>query len=245
MPLFEIEFESRLERFERDSRACASFAFTELTFQHFVDTDWELARQIEHDAGFWRRIRAAQRWAAFAALARIYDESRTSNSAGQFLRFAEKHKDLLCANRFPARWPLEPPDLTPLFEELDRQRQVYRRCVEPAGAQLLDGFDEDDPATDSELIDKLGAAGFGELAVFPLRLHRALERLFREGAPPVLENVSSSVTDLLDAGPALQAAAWEHVRVVRSIAEFLRSERPRRPLEQQRAAGTRELSLIP
>ncbi|HEX5419229.1 MAG TPA: hypothetical protein VFY39_04450 [Gammaproteobacteria bacterium] len=244
MSLFEIEFESRLERFERDSRACASFTYTELTFQHLIDTDWELARQIGRHTDFWRRIRSAQRSAVFAALSRIYDESRTSNSAGQFLRFAEKHKERFCARRFPARWPLEPPDFRPLFDELDRQRKFYRRRVEPAGAQLFDGFEEDGSATNGELIEKLGAAAFGELAVFPLRLRRALERLFREGTPPALENVPISVSELLSAGASIQAAAWEHERVARTVADFLRFGRLASPIEQ-RAASPRELSVIP
>jgi hypothetical protein len=245
MALREFEFENRLEVFGGHARACASFAYTELTFGHELRTNRELAKQMDAHRTFWRHLRAALRTALFAALGRIYDENRNSNSAGQFLRFCERHLELfsrvsyiarqtaagvprdLAAQRAWAAFEPQPGAFAPMFGQLDCLRRFYHRVVQPTKARLLrageDGRDADGPTRD----DELSGAAFAELAVFPLRMHRALEGLYREGRAPILAEAPLELEAILT-GHA--AGAWEHVRAARSAAAFMRSQRFAAPL---------------
>jgi hypothetical protein len=239
MALRGTEFENRLDMFGGDARACASFAYTELTFRHALRADRDLAKQMDAHRGFWRQLRAALRTSLFATLARIYDESRNSNSAGQFLRFCEGHREIfsrpsriarqtagheIAVPRARTAFEPEPGVFAPLFAELDRMRCFYHRAVQPVQARLLRaGFGAADHV-DVGGLDELGGSEFAELAVFPLRLHRALEALYRDGRPPALADVPMTLEAILAGHPAA-AAAWEHVRAARNTAAFLRSQR--------------------
>jgi hypothetical protein len=239
MALRGIEFENRLEVFGGDARACASFAYTELTFRYALRADRDLAMQMDAQRGFWRHVRAALRTSLFSTLARLYDESRNSNSAGQFLRFCEAHLELfspvsrsarqteagiareLAAPRTRSTFEPEPGALAPRFAELDRMRRLYNRAVQPPHArQLRAGYGAADHV-EAVGPDELGGSEFPELAVFPLRLHHALEALYLEGRAPVLADVPTT----LDAILAGHGAAWEHARAARNAAAFLRSQR--------------------
>jgi hypothetical protein len=234
-----IEFENRLEVFGGDARACASFAYTELTFRYVLRTERDLAKQMDGHRGFWRHFRAALRTSLFATLARIYDESRNTNSAGQFLRFCEGHLELfrrtsrvtrqttagvaseLAAQRARAAFEPEPGAFAPLFAELDRMRRFYHRSVQPAQARLRRaGYGAADHV-DAVGHDELGGAEFAELSVFPLRLHGALEALYHDGRAPTLPDVPVALEAIL----AGNGTAWEHVRAARNAALFLRSQR--------------------
>jgi hypothetical protein len=238
MALRGIEFENRLEVFGGDARACASFAYTELAFRYTLRADRDLAKQIDAQRGFWRHIRHALRTSLFSTLARLYDESRNSNSAGQFLRFCEAHLELfspvsrmarhteagmareLATLRARTAFEPEPGAFAPLFAELDRMRHFYHRAVQPARARLLRARYDSADHVDAVGADELGAE-FADLTVFPLRLHRALEALYLEGRAPVLADVPTA----LDAILAGHGAAWEHARAARSAVAFLRSQR--------------------
>lgn len=233
----EIEFENRLDIFGADARACAAVAYTELTLRHELRYR-DLARPMLAHRAFWRQMRAALRMSLFTTLARIYDESRNSNSAGQFLRFCERHLELfsptsriarqtaagippeLAAQHARAAFEPKPGAFAALFAELDRMRHFYDRTVQPAQARLsrvgyaADPIDTADP-------DELGGQDFGELAVFPLRVHRALASLYRDGTAPVLAEVPTALDAILSG----QGAAWEHARAARAAAAFLRFPR--------------------
>lgn len=259
----EIEFENRLDVFGSDARGCAAFAYTELTFRRLLDTDRELARQMDANRAFWRHMRAALRTALFAALSRIYDETRNSNSAGQFLRFAEHHLELFTVpsliarrtaagtwretalHRKAAAFEPGPADLAPLFAELDRQRHFYRRIVQPVQRRTLESFGANDSMSEP-LAEELYGPEFGAFAVFPLRLHRALQGLYCEGRAPVLEEAPTSLEALLAGGGPPQLGCWEHERAARSAAAFIQSQRsgtaPLEPLATTVAAPAAERS---
>lgn len=262
MSPFETEFESRLEAFARDSRCCAAFTYTELTLRHLLASDSELAKQVDVHAGFWQRIRAGLRSAVFSAFDRIYDEVRNTNSAGQLLRFAARHKEMFAmpavlARRNGAGLTGEPAGLCgagrsedgrvrlePLFDELDERRTFYRRVVQPSRARLADGLLPDGEDATPDIIGRVGDAEIGRLAVFPLRLHRALDKLYREGRAPMPDCVPTSVSQLLSAGAPLHAESWEHERVAHSVAAFLRFQQLARPLEQLGAASPRDRDYL-
>ncbi len=259
MPPPDIEFQDRLEVFERDARSCASFAYTELTFRHMANADADVAGQMDVHAGFWCRVRAALRTALLAALARVYDERRNSHSAGQLLRFAHRHPEIFAAARERARRAArprpgraraggdgveldaaeptaaeraaaEPEGLEPLFAELDGWRRFYRTVVQPLRPRLSGSTGAHD-AAGTDFTAAVGSAELGGLAVFPQRLHRALHRHYHEGVGPVLEDAPITVGEILSGGPAIHAG-WEHARTAHSVAAFLRLQRLARPLEQ-------------
>ncbi len=248
MAPLDIEFQNRLAVFERDGRSCASFAYTELTFRYMADADAEVAGQMDIHASFWGRIRAALRTGLFAALARVYEESRNSNSAGQLLRFAHRHPEIfrtaLLRTRRAASPRAEldtgdpegpgPVGLEPLFAELDGWRRYYRTVVQPLRPRLSAGTDMDDD-TGTDFIDAVGRTELGALAVFPQRLHRALHRLYYDGAGPALEDAPTAVGEILSGGASIHAD-WEHARTAHSVAAFLRLQRLARPREPA-AAG--------
>jgi hypothetical protein len=127
--------------------------------------------------------------------------------------------------------------LAPLFAELDERRRFFCRIVRPARTQFLERFET--ASVRDEAGDGLDPARFGELVVFPLRLHRALHGLYHEGREPVLEQVPTDVGELLSANASLHAAKWEHVRVAHSVAAFLRFQSLARP-RGERSAGSRD-----
>ncbi|HEU4620452.1 MAG TPA: hypothetical protein VFV10_20630 [Gammaproteobacteria bacterium] len=236
MALREIELENRLQVFAMEARACASFAYTELAFRHELRADRDLRKQVDAHRTFWRQVRAALRTALFSSLARLYDESRNSNSAGQLLRPCERHLELfsraahsarqieagvphvLTAERAGTIFEPHPGDLQPLFVELDRMRRFYHRIVQPAQARFLRSGSEAADYADDASDDDLAGSEFEELALFPLRLHRALDGLYREGRPPVLPEVPLEIEEVLSG----RGAGWEHVGAARSAAAFLR-----------------------
>jgi hypothetical protein len=237
----EIEFENRLDVFGSDARGCAAFAYTELTFRRLLDTDRELARQLDANRAFWRTMRVALRTALSAALSRVYDETRNSNSAGQFLRFVEHHLELFSVPSLIARrsaagtwressshrvaaFEPRPGDLARLFAELDRQRRFYRRIVQPVRPRTLESLGTAESMSEPAA-EELYGPEFGAFAVFPLRLHRALQGLYHEGRAPVLEEAPTSLEAVLAGGGPPQLGCWEHERAARTAAAFIQSQR--------------------
>jgi len=57
------------------------------------------------------------------------------------------------------------------------------------------------------------------LAVFPLRLYRALLELYRNGMPPMLDSPQTIITDVLKSIPNDSTTTWEHLHVAKHVEE--------------------------
>jgi len=57
--------------------------------------------------------------------------------------------------------------------------------------------------------------------VFPLRLHRSLEMLYRDGIKPDLPEAPTDIQEILRNPVGRRAVSWEHRHTVKEITEFL------------------------
>lgn len=235
----EIEFEKRLDVLFNDSRACAVFLYTELTFDHLAATNNKTFERINGHSAFWNGILGALQSSAFVALGRIYDNDRRSNSALQLLRFAETNLGIFKRSFLEKRtvraglsesqatvyaseaYELPRGGLTSLRVELDANRQFYVNRIQPirhnviAHAGRLTKEDRDD------LFKKLFIRELESVAVFPLRLYEALYKLYFDGREPQLDDVPTSVVEVLKAGAPPHVSTWEHRHVAATVENFL------------------------
>lgn len=235
----EIEFEKRLNVLFSDSRACAVFLYTELTIHQLAATNNKTFERINGHSAFWNGILGALQSSAFVALGRIYDHNSRSNSALQLLRFAEKHIGIFGRSFIERRqirsgmakddakvyaseaYELQRDGLASLRTEFDTKRQFYVEHIQPirhnviAHAGLLTNEVRD------ELFSKLLVRELESVAVFPLRLYETFFKLYHDGQEPQLEDVPTSIVEILKGGAGASTSTLEHQHVAATVENFL------------------------
>lgn len=230
----ELNFENRLEALGRDGRACALFIYTELALEHLAAHDGGVRERVEADADFWWAVLTGLQTAGVAALDRIYDEDRNAGSAAQVLRFAERHRSIFSRASLDARkrgaglpgqadgartpvHELAQGDLAEFFFELDEKRCGYAAIVQPVREQLLEDLAKPAHLRRDALFAGDRVKHLEPLAVFPLRVHSALCRLYYDGRAPAADAMPTAIADVLAAAPTQE---WEHCRAARSVMQF-------------------------
>jgi hypothetical protein len=98
---------------------------------------------------------------------------------------------------------------------------VYSRDVEPVRHKVFAHAGRLEVAARDALFTRVFLRDFEKLAVFPLRLYRALFGLYRNGMPPMLDSPPTIVTDVLKAVPDDSTTTWEHLHVAKQVEEFV------------------------
>lgn len=234
-------FESRLESLGRDGRSCAGFVYTALALQHLGALDHAARHGMAGHEAFWSGVLGALHVAGIAALDRLYDEDRNAGSMARALRFAERHKAIFSAARIEARtraigipvdaakqcaataYEPQPRTFAPLFRSLDEMRRLYAAVLQPLRKQVVADLGRLAPARRAKLFGGDHVREIEQLAVFPLRLHRALFKLYHDGHEPLLEVATTPIADVLAASPSAYQELWEHERAARSAEAFFAS----------------------
>jgi hypothetical protein len=236
---FEVEFEERLEHFDRDSRHCAIFGYTGRAIDYVGGSDADILGRLNEHGLFWRAIVGALQSATFVSLGRVFDTGRGKHSAHALLEYAETYPGIFSRKALEARrigagndpqavevlvsraFEPTPDSFRPLRGELDRHQQFFNDYVAPIRDNVFAHTGQLQRSERDELFANLRVHHLEELLVFPLRMHRALWELYHNGREPVLEDAPRRIAEVLASlqGPS---SNWEHQEFVEDTATFLR-----------------------
>lgn len=234
----EREFEARLEALDRDARQCAVFAYTEFTVHHLAGGDFAVFDRLNLHAGFWNTILGALQSSAFVALARIFEEDRSTHNAEQLLRFAEKMNGIFSRRALEARkirggmsaeaaresaadaFELRSGGLAKVGAEFRTRRKFFLDKVAPIRNQIFAHAGKINKNERDALFTAVFMRPLEELVIFTLRLHRSLFRLYHDGREPLLEDAPSNIVDVIKHLPEKGTSTWEHLHAAKEAAAF-------------------------
>lgn len=235
---FEAEFEARLQTLDSDSRACATFAYTELTLHFHFGSNFEIRDRVNKQAGFWNGLLGALQASAFVALGRMYDADNKRYTIQSLLKFASEHRGLFGRDELRRRKQvagLAPKvaavyvadayvptgaDLQKLSSATKALQSEYRESVEPIRHQVFAHAGKLSAEERGELFTKVMVRTLERLVVFPLQLHRALWGLYHNGQKPDLQEAPTVIVDVLRAIPPDGTSTWEHLHAAKNAVEF-------------------------
>ncbi len=235
----EIEFEKRLNALYNDSRACVVFLYTELVFRQLAATNERTFERINGHSAFWNGILDALQSSAFVALGRIYDKRRGNNSALQLLRFAEKNIGIFGRSYIERRiirsglakdvaklyaseaYELPRGGLTSLRTEFDAKQQFYVKQIQPIRHEVFAHAGRLTNEVRDELFSKLFVRELESVAVFPLRLYETFFNLYYDAREPQLDDVPTSVVEVLKGSAGSLISTLEHQHVAATVENFL------------------------
>ena len=235
----EIEFEKRLNALFNDSRACAVFLYTELTIHQMAATNDKTFERINGHSEFWNGILGALQSSAFIALGRIYDGRSSSNSALQLLRFAERNigifrrefierrkirsgaaKDIAKVYASKA-YELPRDGLTSLRTEFIAKQRFYVEHIQPIRHEVFAHAGRLTNEEREKLFSNLFIRELESVAVFPLRLYETFFKLYHDSQEPQLDDVPTSIVEILEGGAGGPIAMLEHQHVAATAENFL------------------------
>ena len=235
----EIEFEKRLDALFNDSRACVVFLYTELAFHQLVATNERTFKRINGHSEFWNGILGALQSSAFVALGRIYDKRRGNNSALHLFRFAERNIGIFRRPFIERRqirsgmakddakvyaseaYELPLDGLTSLRTEFDAKRQFYVEHIQPIRHNVIAHAGRLTSEVRDELFSKLLVRELESVAVFPLRLYETFFKLYHNGQEPQVDDVPTSIVEILKGGAGAPISTLEHQHVAATVENFL------------------------
>jgi hypothetical protein len=235
----EREFEARLEALDWDARRCAVFAYTEFTVHHLAGGDFAVVDRLNLHAGFWNTILGALQSSAFVALARIFEEDKSTYNAEHLLRFAEEMNGILSRQALEARkirggmsaeaakeyaadaFELRPSGLSKVRAEFQTRRQFFLDKVAPIRHQVFAHAAKINKEERDALFTAVLMRPLEELVVFTLRLHGSLFQLYHNGREPLLEDAPSNIVDVIKNLPEKGTSTWEHLHAAKEAAALL------------------------
>jgi len=235
----EIVFEERLNALFNDSRACAVFLYTELTIHQMAATNNKTFERINGHSAFWNGILGALQSSAFIALGRIYDGRSSSNSALQLLLLAEKNIGIFRRPAIERRqvrsgmakdaakvyaskaYELPRDGLTALRTEFEAKRQFYVDHIQPIRHNVIAHAGRLSNEERNELFSNLFVRELESVAVFPLCLYETFFKLYHNSQEPELDDVPTSIVEILKGGAGGPISTLEHQRVAATVENFL------------------------
>jgi hypothetical protein len=252
-------FENYLEALDRESRCCAVFVATWLALRYLSVHDHEVRDQTGAQETFWHAVAGGLQAASVSALDRLYDESGVGRIP-QILRFAERHKSLFSPARLEARkraegldelsahghadgaYLLSPDGFDCLFHELDQQRHFQMGVAQPLRDGVIAAAGRLAPTQCGLLFGSENLRALEQLAVFGLRVQRALSKLYYDGCEPVLET-PPTIEEVLASRVIPGEDLWEHCRAARSVADLFESLQSSAPGERPAVAAAAALRV--
>jgi hypothetical protein len=239
---FEVEFEERLEHFERDSKHCAIFGYVGRALDYVAGSDPDITGRLNEHGLFWVAVVGALQAATFVSLGRVFDKGRDKYSAHALLQCAETNPGIFSRAALQARRlraghdpqavvvvvsrAFEPTrdSFRSLREELALHQEFFDDYVAPIRHSVFAHTGRLQPGERDKLFANLRVRHLEELLVFPLRMHKALWELYHNGREPVLEDAPRQIAEVL-ASLDGSSSNWEHQEFVEDAAAFLRQLR--------------------
>lgn len=243
MQHFEQEFERRLSVHEQESAFCAIFAYTEFAVHHQAANDQGVFERIDAHAGFWNSVLAGLQTAAFIALGRIYDTDRKTDNAHELLKFAQTNHGIFSRAALAARktgkglarsdaqqyaaeaFEPGPQGFVILRRALEEHAAIYTANVQELRHKMFAHAGRLTRQRRHELLGGVFWHDLEQLVVFPLRLHRALFKLYHDGIEPLLDDAPTLIEDAVAPVPR-GTNTWAHRHAASDAAEFLASLPP-------------------
>lgn len=259
MKQFESRFGAHLDRLERDSRACSMFIYTELTLHFFFSRDLEVRDRVNAHAAFWNGVLSSLQTAGFIALGRMYDHDESAHTIHALLKFMENYPGIFRPSALQARqiaigrsqeearsfvenaFQVRDGWLDDLRSEFEIHRAFYAECVQPIRHKFFAHSSLIDRASIDAMFGEVSVKSIENLAVFPLRLHRAIGLLFNGGYAPQLESPIVSIRDVLLNLPERGKSTWEHMHAAKAAAEMIAWIGSVMPPDESRKMGDMKL----
>lgn len=239
MKQFEEQFEAGLCALEHDARAASIFVYTELTLHHFFGGDFAVLDRVNPHAGFWNGVLASLQTSGFIALGRLYDRDSSDHTIHALLDFLGTYPGLFRPSALEERKlragmstdqarefvsdaaSLTPGRLADIREEFERYRSLYESNVQPIRHAVFAHAGRISREERDALFTKVFTRELERMVVFPLRLHRALFQLYRNGREPFLESPPTVITDVLADLPGDSTSSWEHLHATKNAAAIV------------------------
>jgi hypothetical protein len=240
---FEWEFSSRLSNVRQDSRACAVYVYTELTFHHLTSSEPRLIDGVRQHAAFWNGVLGGLQTAVFVTLGRLFDDDQQTYNLENALRYAEQHPGIFSRDALAARkraagvgpdeaalyvkdaFVLERGGLAALRAEFNAKYRLYVERVRPIRNQVFAHSGKLTPEDRDGLFTRVFVRDLEGLTVFALQVCEALTQLYDNGLEPTLRQCPSLITEVIQAVPDPQTITWEHLHAARETLTFLEAFR--------------------
>jgi hypothetical protein len=236
---FEIELVARLETLKYDARSACVFVYTELTLHYFFSRDDEIRERVNRCAGFWNNVFASLQASGFVALGRLYDSDARAHTIHALIKFIENNTGLFqpsalekrkidagqsleCAQEFAAgSVRLAKNGLDSIRVEFETHRQFYLKHVQPIRHNVFAHASGITNTGRDALFSTLLVRDLEKIAVFPLRLDRALFGMYENGTELNLAVAPTAITDMLRVLPGSSTSTWEHLHAAKEVAEMV------------------------
>lgn len=238
MKQFEQQFDGHLTALKNDGRAASIFVYSEITLNHFFGGDTDLFDRVNEHAGFWNGVLAALQTSGFIALGRMYDQDGSTHSLHALLRFIEDYRGIFRPSALEVRrqaigmtpedahsyaegsWTLKASDLVPIRTEFEEFQRLYKASIEPIRHKVFAHAGKISRQELNDLFTGVFLRDLERMVVFPLRLERALSRLYVDGVAPTLESAITNMVEILKSLPDEGTNTWDHFHAVKSAAEM-------------------------
>jgi hypothetical protein len=235
-------FPEVLESVGRDAERCVTHVYTFQAFNYLL-SDSELFDAVNRNAAFWNCAMHAHLSAAFVSLGRLYETNAEHHNLGKLVALAGLNAHLFSRESLRLRKTLagmtraqadkfvgdafeaDAKTFRSMRKVVAEARSMYDGKARPIRDQIFAHTGRLTRSAQASFFNKLPAREFESLALTPLRVHDALQRLFCDGHEPTLRDAPSNIADVVAAKPGRRASTWHHVHVAAETAALLESIR--------------------
>jgi hypothetical protein len=234
-----MEMDRLLSSIGRDAETCATHVYTYLTFGHFVRTRPLFLDSLNRDPTFWNAHTYAHLTAAFVSLGRLYETNSDHDTLASLLAFVQRNLHLFTHESLATRKKLagmaseqakrfvkdtfvaDETTFSDVRRSCAQARSIYISKAKPIRDKVFAHTAKTNGVDLDFLYKDFLTGDFENLAVLPLRLHRAIFHLYHDGIQPILQDAPTQIEAVLTSRPGKHHSTWHHLHVAADTAAFI------------------------